>query len=228
MRLKIVGDGTLNGSVVVDADTNCELRTVQSFEWYLSPGNGNSWVRLKISDVFFEIDPSTTFVAPTILNPPASMTMNLKVIGDGTEAGTYIVNAENHDVLENVSYQTWCYEPDYSCVCLSIEISNVTMKIVPFHSLPVPSSAPVTVSGTAGPFSIPNPAPALNPTNPYYPFGSFGPASGSGQSNPDPLLPGMPPDLLSMQASTCIHEWVNVGFSSLKYVCKKCNAERNS
>lgn len=226
MRLKIIGDGTISGSVVVDADTNCELCKIESFEWYLSPGNGNSWVRLKVSDVFFEIDPAITFIAPVILNPSTSTTMHLKVIGDGTEAGTYIVNAETHDVLENVSYQQWGYDQDHSCVCLNIEVSSVSMKIVPFATVaPTPT---LTLSAPNGPFSVP--APVMNPTNPYYPFGSFGPAgsSGQGQSNPDPLLPGMPPDLLSMKSSTCMHEWVNVGFSSIKYVCRKCNAERNS
>lgn len=230
MRLKIVGDGTQSGTVIVNADNNCELDKVEGFEWYLTPGNGNSWVRLKISSVFFHIDPSITFTPGQVTPQPSATQFNLKVVGDGTEAGTYIVDAATNDVLENISYQQWGYDDDVACVVLNIEVSNVLMMINP--NSPMTSSQIVQV-GSASSFPVTisaSPSAAYNPTNPYYPFNSFGGggSGGSGQSQQDPLLPGMPPDLLSVNTSNCAHDWVNVGFSSLKYVCRKCNAERNS
>jgi hypothetical protein len=29
-------------------------------------------------------------------------------------------------------------------------------------------------------------------------------------------------------AAGCVHEWVNVGFTHAKFVCKKCNVDQNS
>jgi len=210
--LKMVGDGTKNGTTIVDADSGSILDKVESFEWFLTQGMGSSYLRLGISNVHFDIDPTKTFTPGQPKSLLCGPIMNLKVVGDGTETGTYLVDETTEDVLEDVKYLQWSYDDDAGCVVLTFEVSNFIMEIIPV----VTPANFFPKTPAISPPSMPN-----VPGHSYNPF--LPPAS-----PPDPLLPGMPPDLLSLSVSNCNHEWVNVGFSSLKYVCKKCNAERNS
>lgn len=233
MRLKLAGDGTTSGTIVYDVDSGAELETIHHFSWSLADSARSSWVKLKVSDVLFDIDPSKSWSPPsTPAAMPQGKPMRLKVIGDGSDSGTYIVNADTEEAIQGISDKDWAYDDGTTCMCLTLEISDMIVSIDPNNSLTpghgAPNSSGQQSSSSSGTYSSSSSSSGSTTSGGYSPGSPMSP--GYSPTNPHYQQPNQtsdpPPDLLC-SSSSCDHDWeVYVGFNCMKQVCKKCNQER--
>lgn len=56
--------------------------------------------------------------------------MTIKIVSDGTKAGTMIVNAETGELLENVTAVVWAYDAKECCSHCKLSVLNVEMDVV--------------------------------------------------------------------------------------------------
>lgn len=248
MKLKLVGDGSDSGTIVVDEATGSELEMLHGFAWKKPNGNSGN-LTLKVSNIALEIDPSKPFnrnATPKSLLRAASF--RLKIVGDGTTSGTAVVDADTEEEID-VDGMQWNWDDDVGDMILTIELSSAIVSIDPTNSMPSgtypfnPQNIGTQQSSVSGQTSPPS-------TSASYTFGAVGygsagtpgasgggPCGTGGSYNPyhnpntqppppstgpsDPLLPPDMPLDFSVSASTkcpLCGHSAYIGFNSIE--CK--------
>lgn len=165
--------------------------------------------------------------------------MRLKLTGDGTPSGTKVVDADTNSELHGVTKIKFVMLQANGKMRVKIELVDVDFNLVtpPQSSLsssPVPNSSSGSYqypAGSGGGYS-PSPSPTYTggsitggPGNPGYqspnPYADPSVSSPNWNGNPDGGdMPMSPPD---SGMDHCQHTYVNVGFHTIRLVCKHCN-----
>ena len=157
--------------------------------------------------------------------------MKLRVIGNGTAMGTRVIKADTGEELQGVLQIKWMIDAKTGLAEMELKLADIEIDIKPVSPqfMATPSFFVPKTTKPAGTIGIGGTQPS--------PFGTSagGYGLGSGSININPAVRGTPsimpdpmmlPSMDMSPASICAHKWVNVGFSTLKLVCKKCNREK--
>ena len=255
MKLKLKGDGTTNGTSIF-SEHNEQLIGVKNFNWRIS--GQKTFLELEVENAEFEVGPnikwngcnpkvSNGFFRLKVVGCMSSLGNNL-----------IVVDADSNDLIEDINYMTWKVNRTKVGTAGPIGLAELSLEIrdpaVELSSKPIVTFSQMNLfsnnghgntghTGIPGPVGVPGPVggpiPTGIPTNkPHVVLGtSAGKSNASvGGYNPcisvdDPLF-----DFLNAMDKACScpkskdgnHQWVNAGFTSIKMVCKHCNADKIS
>jgi hypothetical protein len=212
MKLKLRGNGTALGTNVC-SENNEELLGIEAFSLSLDATFLLPILKLTLSTVLFDIPSSSLNVAKN--NRPNRSGFYLKLIGDGTSTGSKLVDTDTLETIDGLSNFKWFVHQKIGIITVEIEITDF---IIDLRSNSGSSSS--VLLHNAGSLVCPPPSVTIS-------------GSGSGGSPPDLLddIDDLDIDLDDIVDANgniiqCNHEWVNASFVGLKFVCKKCNANK--
>ena len=217
MRLKITGDGTLAGTKIV-TDNDLDIEGIIDFEWAAS--NNRTWAKIQVDSTECIVDFTSNYYNQNISKAHGITKTRFKIVNTAT--GVKILEASTDEEIIGLMLFKWesgSYWFDY---VITLDLKHTPIQAPPH--IPI-SSGVIAVGPTISP-AYNSPYTPVNSANPYYPF-SYSPVI----PPPDPSQADSSDSQLKLDLGgngpqSCIHEWVNAGFSSVKLVCKHCNAEK--
>lgn len=237
MKLKLMGDGSAAGTLIVCEKTGCAMAGAE-LKW-IRVNAANLEVEISVARFFAEI--STHGTIPTLLvkQPPIIRPYFVaKVVGDGTYDFTKVVAHDTDDEMESIIEAYFRVEEGQKKPSLILVVRNPACQFGPAVTFPSTvtgaiNAGSVATGGTRASFFPPGQNLTAGTTTttsaPSVTSGGFGPGHvfvpgsfpNGAPGNPDP------DDTSDPARDGCQHEYETVHlFTSKIQVCKHCKKEK--